>query len=108
MVLPPVSQDDSHYFTWIGLKDKHLKNHMYMITAVRLTTHRWKNSALLTMKKRLVKMMELAEVAKLTSLIREKSIVAYIADWKFLMDFLCNTEKMNLRFMVLMIQQDRL
>lgn len=40
-------------------------------------------------------MMELAEMAKLTSLIREKTISTYIADWKPLMDFLHKTEKKN-------------
>lgn len=42
---------------------------------------------------------------KLTSLIRE---IYSIGDWKFLTDFLCRNEKKNVRFMALMIRQDRL
>lgn len=43
----------------------------------------------------MVKMMELAEIAKLTTLIRDKALSKVNADWKSLFKFLCDIMKMN-------------
>lgn len=59
------------------------------------------------MEKWLLKMVKLAEMAELTTLISEKKISALIADWKPLIDFLCETKQNPLMIMVLMIGQDR-
>ena len=76
------------------LEKSHGTLFLYMITAARLLyAQRWKDSALHTMEEWLVKMMELAEMAKLTSLIREKTITMFTADWKPLIAFLPETEK---------------
>lgn len=40
-----------------------------------------------------MKLIELAEIAMLTSLIRETITPLFIAHWKPLMDILCKTEK---------------
>lgn len=55
-----------------------------------LYAQRWKDSAPPTMEGGMVKMM-----VKLTSLIREKTIAMFIAEWKPLADILCETEKLN-------------
>lgn len=53
------------------------------ITAVRfLYAQKWKDLALLTMEECLGKMIELAEVAKLISLLREKRTSTFTANQK--------------------------
>ena len=78
----------------MGLMDQQLEKSygslfLYMITAVRvLYAQRWKDSIIPTMEEWMVKLMELAEMAKLTALIREKTLTNFMANWKPLLDFL--------------------
>lgn len=61
---------------------------IYMITAVRLlNAQKWKGPVLPKMEEWLMKMMGLAEMAKLTSLIKEKTTSSFAADRKRLKDF---------------------
>lgn len=46
-----------------------------------------------TMEEWLIKMLELTELAKITSLVREKTIFIFMDDWKSLTDFLHEIEK---------------
>lgn len=45
------------------------------------------------MKKGVMKMTELAEMAKLTCLIREETISSFIKDWNLFIDLLLNMDK---------------
>lgn len=50
--------------------------------------------------------MELAEMSKLTPLIRKKkSLSTFMADWKPLINFWHKTDKMHISFMILMIRR---
>lgn len=62
----------------------------------RLYAQKWKNLALPTTKEWLEKMLELSVLAKFTSLIREKAVNSFIADWKPLIDFLHEIENKDL------------
>lgn len=65
-----------------------------MTTAARiLYAHKWKTSALLTTEDWLLKMMEFAKMAKLTTLIREKTLSTFTSNWKLLIHFLCEMKK---------------
>lgn len=61
-----------------------------------LYAEKWKDSGIPTMEEWLVKVTELAEVAKLTSLIRERTITTFISGWNILMDFLLKKEENKL------------
>ena len=55
---------------------------LYMVTAVRLLyAQKWKGLTVPTAEDWLLKVGELAEMAKLMSLIREKSIARFLFDW---------------------------
>lgn len=49
-----------------------------------------------TMEGWLVKMTDLAKMAKGTCIIRERIITTFIGDWKLFMDFLPKRGKMNI------------
>ena len=69
----------------------------YMIIVARLLyAQKWKDSTLPTMEEWLVKLTDFAEMDKLTSLIRERTLSTFIDDWKPLMDFLHKNEKNEL------------
>lgn len=57
---------------------------------------KWKSLTLPTTEEWCVKMLELAEIVKLASLMREQSIIVLIADWKPLIDFVHETNKNDL------------
>lgn len=76
---------------------------------VRLSyAQRWKDSAQSTTDEWLMKLIELAEKNKLTSLITEKTTSIFIGNWNPLMEIWQKMNNMKLRFMVLVIGQDRL
>lgn len=65
-----------------------------MITAARLLyAHTWKYSEIPTMEGYLVKMIELAEMARMICLIRERTMSSFITDWKPLMEFFAVEKK---------------
>lgn len=68
---------------------------------IKAAVQKLKSSVIATIEKWIMKMMELVEVAKLTSLVREKILSTFIANWKPLMDFTHETKKGNWWFMVL-------
>lgn len=69
---------------------------LYMVIAVRLYAKRSKDSGIPIMEEWLVKITEFAEMVKLTYLIRKKTTIVFISDWKPFMDFLLKTGKNNL------------
>lgn len=76
---------------------------LYVTTAVRLL-YAQKGKSL---KEWLVNMMELSEMAKLTSLVIEKTIPTFMADWESRIDFFfgIKQEKNHLRHVVFMIEK---
>lgn len=67
---------------------------MYMVIVARLLyANSWKGNKIPTVEDWMIKQTELTEMAKLTSLVREKTIRAFLADWKPYMDFLLKEEK---------------
>ena len=65
-----------------------------MITAARLLyAQKWKNETIPTANEWIMKMMELAEMAKLTTIIKEGSVIKFMSDWKLFIEFLQETEK---------------
>lgn len=66
---------------------------LYMTTATRLLlAQHWKNQALPTVEEWLVKLSELAGMAKLMAIIKEKTLIKFKKDWKPFIDFLHETE----------------
>lgn len=67
-----------------------------MITAARLFyTRAWKSMETLTVENWWLKNLELAEMAKLISLIRENAISIFMTNWKPFIDFLHENEKVK-------------
>lgn len=76
------------------LEKSHGNLFLYMTSEARLlSAKKWKGSTLSTMEEWLAKMMELREMNKLISLIREKVIFTFMAAWKPLIDLLRETRK---------------
>lgn len=62
---------------------------LYVITAAKLLyTQRKKDMEILTVEEWLMKMAELVEIARLTCMIREKTILILTGDWKPFVDFI--------------------
>lgn len=53
----------------------------------------WKDLTLATMEEWMEMKMELAEMTKLTALIRDRALTRFYNDWKSLIDFQYETEK---------------
>ena len=65
-----------------------------MITAARLLyAQKWKNETIPTMNEWLMKMMELAAMAKLTALIKEGATTRFMLDWKPFIEYVQEIEK---------------
>ena len=83
----------------LGLMDQQLeKQHgtlfLYMITAAKLIyAQRWKDAQIPSMEDWMIKLMELAQMAKLTALIRENTVTGFVSIWKPLLDYLLVMQK---------------
>ena len=67
---------------------------LYMIMAAKqLYAQQWKDPQILTVEDWIVKLMDLSQMAKLTALIREHSVSAFILTWQPLLDYLLAIEK---------------
>uniref|UniRef100_A0A670Y998 Uncharacterized protein n=1 Tax=Pseudonaja textilis TaxID=8673 RepID=A0A670Y998_PSETE len=84
----------------LGLMGKELEKKkygtllLYMLTAARLWyAQKWKDTSVLIMDEWLQKLMELTEMAKLTTLIKEKNISTFVSTWRHLLNFVLEVEK---------------
>lgn len=70
---------------------------MYMVIVTRLLyANDWKGNEIPTVEDWMIKLIELTEMAKLTSLVRGKTIRTFLTDWKPYMEFLLKEEKSEL------------
>ena len=77
-----------------NVKEKGGSLFLYMITAARLLyAQKWKNEIIPTVNEWIIKMMELAEMATLTTIIKEGSATKFIVDWKHFVEFVQEIEK---------------
>ena len=69
---------------------------MYMIMAATLLyAQNWKNEIIPTMDEWKLKILELAAMAKLTVIMRERSTSIFTLEWKPLIEYFQETEKEN-------------
>ena len=83
----------------LGIMDKQLNEKgetlfWYMTTAARLLyAQNWKNETIPMMEEWMLKILELAEMAKLTAIIREISTNMFRLEWNPLIEYLHEKEK---------------